>query len=92
MLFFIALCILSYALYESYERNESLGWQYDRLCNELRSKEQEISTLQNELFLISEEGFGIHSIEFANLDFYGNTTGYGHQGKRSTTKPTTVTL
>lgn len=86
---FFALCILSYCLYESYEKIDSLYWQRNNSENtvyevnaELQAKEQEISTLQNELFLISEEGFGIHSIEFANLDFYGNTTGYGHQGKQ----------
>lgn len=78
LLLFFVICILSYALYESYESNDSLYWQYNRLYDELQSKEQEINTLQEELSLTSEDGFGIHSIELGNHDYYGNTiTGYG---------------
>lgn len=78
LLLFFVICILSYALYESYESNDSLYWQYNRLYDELQSKEQEINTLQEELSLISEDGFGIYSIELGNHDYYGNTiTGYG---------------
>lgn len=75
---FVALCILSDALYESYERNDSLRWRYNSLYDEFQANEQEINTLQEKLSLISEDGFGIHSIEFGNHDYYGNTlTGYG---------------
>ncbi len=69
---FFVLCILSYALYESYESNDSLSRQYSNLYEELQSKQEELS-------LISEDGFGIHSIELGNHDYYGNIlTGYGY--------------
>lgn len=48
-LFFFALCILSYALYESYERNDHLSWQRSDLYNELQTKEATINSLQNQL-------------------------------------------
>lgn len=56
LLLFFTLCILSYCLYESYERIDSLYWQRNNSENtvfevnaELQAKEQEISTLQKQL-------------------------------------------
>ena len=56
LLLFFILCVLSYALYESYERIDSLYWQRNNSENtvyevnaELQAKEQEISTLQEQL-------------------------------------------
>ena len=56
LLLFFTLCILSYCLYESYERIDSLYWQRNNSENtvfevnaELQAKEQEISTLQEQL-------------------------------------------
>lgn len=56
LLLFFTLCVLSYCLYESYERIDSLYWQQNNSENtvfevnaELRSKELEISTLQEQL-------------------------------------------
>ena len=56
MLLFFTLCVLSYCLYESYERIDSLYWQHNNSENtvyevnaELQAKEQEISTLQEQL-------------------------------------------
>lgn len=75
---FFALCILSYRLYNLHENNDYLYWLQKNYYQELQSKAQEINTLQEKLSLISEDGFGIHSIEFGNYDYYGYTlTGYG---------------
>ena len=56
LLLFFTLCVLSYCLYESYERIDSLYWQHNNSENtvyevnaELQAKEQEISTLQEQL-------------------------------------------
>lgn len=56
LLLFFTLCVLSYCLYESYERIDSLYWQRNNSENtvyevnaELQAKEQEISTLQEQL-------------------------------------------
>ena len=56
LLLFFTLCVLSYCLYESYERIASLYWQRNNSENtvyevnaELQAKEQEISTLQEQL-------------------------------------------
>ncbi len=56
LLLFFTLSILSYCLYESYERIDSLYWQRNNSENtvfevnaELQAKEQEISTLQEQL-------------------------------------------
>ena len=79
LLLFFVVCVLSYALYESYESNDSLSWRCNVLYDESQAREQEINSLQEELSLISEDGFGIHSIELGNHDYYGNTlTGYGY--------------
>lgn len=56
LLLFFTLCVLSYCLYESYERIDSLYWQRNNseytvfeVNAELQAKEQEISTLQEQL-------------------------------------------
>jgi len=56
LLLFFTLCVLSYCLYDSYERIDSLYWQRNNSENtvyevnaELQAKEQEISTLQEQL-------------------------------------------
>lgn len=56
LLLFFVICVLSYCLYESYERIDSLYWQRNKSENtvfkvnaELQAKEQEISTLQEQL-------------------------------------------
>lgn len=56
LLLFFTLCVLSFCLYESYERIDSLYWQHNNSENtvyevnaELQAKEQEISTLQEQL-------------------------------------------
>lgn len=56
LLLFFTLCVLSYCLYESYERIDSLYWQHNNSENtvyevnaELQAKEHEISTLQEQL-------------------------------------------
>ena len=68
---FFALCILSCALYYYCECEYYSKRYISSLHKKLYAKEQELS-------LISEDGFGIHSIEFGNCDFSGNTlTGYG---------------
>ena len=56
LLLFFTLCVLSYCLYESYERIDSLYWHRNNSENtvyevnaELQAKEQEISTLEEQL-------------------------------------------
>ena len=56
LLLFFTFCVLSYCLYESYERIDSLYWQRNdseytvfEVNAELQAKEQEISTLQERL-------------------------------------------
>lgn len=56
LLLFFTLCVLSYCLYESYERIDSLYWQQNNseytvfeVNAELQAKEQEISRLQKQL-------------------------------------------
>lgn len=56
LLLFFVICVLSYALYESYERINSLDWQRNNSENtvyqvnaELRAKKREIRTLQKQL-------------------------------------------
>lgn len=83
---FIAVCIVSYICMNLMRATDSLNWELSDLNNinseinaELQMQAQKINLLQEELFLIREDGFGIYSIEFGNNDYYGNTlTEYDH--------------
>ena len=52
LLLFFVICVLSYCLYESYERIDNLYWQRNeisRLQEQLQSKNATINSLQNQL-------------------------------------------